>query len=94
MIGNNIEFAILKKGIKGEKGFRADVIDCGDMLSVAFERKDIRLSFFLSKAGRSLVTYKIFYCDLPKTQEQEVTGIGILDLIFEEARKIADGEII
>ena len=94
MTGNPIEFAILKKAIRGVEGFTADFMDCGEMFAVSFERKEVRLSFFLSKNGRNLVTYKIFYCEAPKTPEMEVLGIEVLDLIFEEAVKTADGEII
>ena len=56
MTGNPIDFAILKKAIRGVEGFTADFMDCGEMFAVSFERKEVRLSFFLSKNGRNLVT--------------------------------------
>ena len=93
MTGNAIEFAVLKRAVRGTKGFKADFIDCGDMFSVSFERKDVRLSFFMGKNGKNLVTYKIFYCETPKTAEVEVTAVEAIDLILEEARKTADGEL-
>lgn len=93
MTGNIIEFAILSRAVRGVKGFKADFRDCGSMLSISFIKGDVRLSFFLGKNGRSLVTYKIFYNEFPRTKEREVTGADILDLIFKEALTIERGEM-
>ena len=93
MFGNNIEFAVISKGINGVKGFRREFVNIKQMVIVNFKRKNARLSFFLSRDGKDKVSYKIFYCDVPATKEYEVMSVGILDDIFEQARRIADGEI-
>lgn len=93
MFGNNIEFAVISKGINGVKGFRREFVNVKQMVVVNFKKKDTKLSFFLSRNGKDKVSYKIFYCDVPVTKEYEVMSVGILEDIFEQARRIADGEI-
>lgn len=93
MFGNNIEFAVISKGINGVKGFRSEFVNIKQMVVVNFKKKDTNLSFFLSRNGKDKVSYKIFYCDAPATKEYEVMSVGILEDIFEQARRIADGEI-